>query len=149
MALSSAEQTMLFGQAPHCTMDSDYQLEGSIDGTTVHDTRNTRFTGGFTNSDNGHFETPSANSPDPTRVKVRFTWTQGLAHGESCTIVQGLVVPPVGHPRAGEEICITQGAVGFVMGGPEAGSFKFWLHEARAGADCSGEDVPIDLRGCM
>lgn len=149
MPLNSAEQTALFEQAPHCTMTFDYQLEGSIDGGVVHDTREAGFTGGYVNGNTGHFETPSANSPDATRVKIRVDWTRALAHGDSCVLMQGLVVPPTGNPRAGEELCITQGAVGFVQGGADDGNFKFHLYGARAGADCSGEEVPLDLRGCM
>ena len=150
MELSSAEQTMLFEQAPHCTMTFDYQLEGSIEGGMVHDIRDDGYSGGFVNGTNGRFETPSATSaPDPTRVKIRFNWTRALAHGDSCTAVNGIVVPPTGNPRAGEELCITEGVVGFVDGGPDDGNFKFHLYGARVGADCSGEEVPIDLRGCM
>jgi hypothetical protein len=149
MELSDTEQTMLFEQAPHCTMAFDYQLEGSIDGGMVHDTRDAGFTGGYVNGTEGRFQTPSGNVPDPTRVQISFRWTRSLAYGDSCTTVGGIVVPPTGNPRAGEELCITRGAVGFVMGGADDGNFKFWLHEARTGADCSGEAVPIDLRGCM
>jgi hypothetical protein len=149
MDLSSAEQMMLFEQAPHCTMTFDYQLEGSIDGGMVHDTRDDGFSGGYVNGNTGRFETPSAGSQDPTRVKIRFNWTRPLAHGDSCTTVNGIVVPPTGNPRAGVELCITDGAVGFVEGGPDDGNFKFYLYGARVGADCSGEEVAIDLRGCM
>jgi hypothetical protein len=149
MELTSAEQTMLFEQAPHCTETFDYELEGSIDGGMVHDIRDGGFSGGYVNGNTGRFETPSGTSSDPSRVKIRFLWTKPLAHGDSCTTVDGIVVPPTGNPRAGQELCITQGVVGFVEGGPDDGNFKFHLYGARAGSDCSGEEVPIDLRGCM
>ncbi len=149
--LSAADAMALFAQAPHCTTDSStsYLLEGSIDGGMVKDAPD-GFSGGFENGNTGHFTSPGfGGSTDPTRVSIDFEWKHSLAYGQASLISQGTVIPPAGHPRAGEEICITRGVVGFPSGGPEDGYFKFWLRGARLGPDCSGDEVPIEVRGCM
>jgi hypothetical protein len=146
--LSATDKTKLFEQAPHCDANNAYLLEGSIDGVAVHD-GSAGFTGGFSNGNNGEFSTPSGVAAMDTRVRISFEWTHGLSYGQASTISNGTVIAPTGHPRAGVELCVTQGSVGFPEGGAEDGNFKFWLHATRLGPNCTGAEVAIDLRGCM
>jgi hypothetical protein len=148
-ALSAADAMALFAQAPHCAADTFFQLDGSIDGVPVHDDGES-FTGGFTNGSNGNFSSPSDGFPaEPERVTVSFDWHHSLSYGQASIIASGTLIAPLGHPRAGEELCITRGVVGFPSGGPEDGHFKFWLRQARLGPACGGAEVPIEIRGCM
>ncbi len=75
------------------------------------------------------------------REYVSFEWTLDLSYGDATAILNGKVIAPTGNPRAGVELCITQGAVGFPKGGPEDGIFTFWLRAARLGPNCSGAEV--------
>ncbi len=148
-ALSAADAMALFAQAPHCSDTTNFQLDGSIDGVAVHDDGEL-FSGGYVNGSNGNFSSPGVGfPPDPKRVTVSFDWHHGLSYGQASTIAKGTLIAPLGHPRAGEELCITRGVVGFPQGGAEDGHFKFWLREAQLGPDCAGDEVPIEVRGCM
>ncbi len=148
-ALSAADAIALFAQAPHCLGDTFFQLDGSIDDVAVHDDGES-FAGGFINGTNGNFSSPSVGfPPQPERVALNFDWHHSLSYGQASTIAKGTLIAPLGHPRAGEELCITRGVVGFPQGGPEDGHFKFWLREARLGPDCAGDQIPIEVRGCM
>jgi hypothetical protein len=147
--LSAADAMALFAQAPHCGVSTRYELDGSIDGGTVHDGPDD-FVGGFTNGDSGSFASPGVGVPPrPGRVAVAFEWKQGLINGQASTISSGTIIVPLGQPRAGETLCIKRGVVGFPQGGADESNFKFWLRAARLGADCGGAEVPIDLHGCM
>jgi hypothetical protein len=142
----------LFMQAPHCSNTSfSLRIEGSIDGVAVSDIRVENSNAGFVNGGPGDFDTPfTPEFPlESGQVAVSLQWTASLAYGQASATSSGIVVPPDGHPLAGQELCVSEGAVGFPGEGAEEGVFKFYVREARVGADCTGEAVPIDVRGCM
>ena len=73
------------------------------------------------------------------------TFTGGYANGNS----GNFAVPDANSPKApGVELCVT-GVVGFVKGGPEDSLFEFSLRSAHLGPNCTGAEVPIDVRGCL
>jgi hypothetical protein len=145
--LAGSERDGLFQQAPHCTGLTELRMAGSIEGTTVDDVRSAGLNAGFVNGNNGQFDTPFVGMLGAGQIGLHLTWPHGLSYGEAEHTSGGTVVPAMG-THAGQELCVTNAAVGFPDGGDEDGAFKFWVRGARAGG-CSGVDVPIDLRGCM
>ncbi len=151
-AFGADDAKALFMQAPHCSNTSfSLRIEGSIDAAAVSDTRLESVNAGFVNGGPGDFDTPfTPEFPlEPGQLALSLQWAASLAYGQASATSSGSVVPPDGHPLAGAELCVSEGAVGFPGEGAEEGVFKFYVREARVGADCSGEAVPIDLRGCM
>lgn len=146
--VSSAELSALYAQAPHCLVAAGFafHLQGTVDGAAVQDDRTTGLNAGF---EIRKFTTPAGDVPlPPAQVKLSFEVSQTLNYGEGAAIITGQIVPPVGHPRAGQPLCITDGIAGLPSDRAE-GALKFWIRGARSGADCSGPVVQIDLRGCM
>ena len=146
--LSGAEAMLLFEQSPHCSsVNEEFHLEGNVEGKAVKDDRSQGMLhGGYANGVHGSFDSPLG-SPDlaPGEVELHFKWTIMLALGEASTMQSGVLVSPV----TGKPLCITSGVVGLVGSGAEQQALKFRIDGARAGADCSGEPVALELRGCM
>lgn len=143
----------LLSQAPHCPTGTDaLRIEGTVDGATVNDQRTAgdQINAGYENFAMPAFDTPLTNlvALPASGLEIHFGWTQSLAYGETDTINAGTLVAPSSAVHAGQTLCITAGEVGFVDGGAEDGTFKFRVTALRAGADCMGEVVPVELRGC-
>lgn len=135
-------------QAPHC-LDS-FQVEGTLDGVAVDDLRTTNVNAGLVNIGTPKFDTPISTLVPlaSNQIELHLTWTGSLAYGDFAPLTGKSLVAPANHPRAGQQLCITDGEVGFASGGREDGGFKFHITKLRSGADCS-VDVPVDLRGCF
>lgn len=141
----------LLSQSPHCPMGTDaLRIEGSIDGAAVDDQRSTNINAGLVNFGDSTFDSPLGTllPLQPSELEIHLKWMGSLVYGESGTTTGGTLVAPAGAAHAGQTLCISKGAVGFAEGGSEDGVFKFKVSELRAGADCMGEIVPVDLRGC-
>jgi hypothetical protein len=143
----------LLSQAPHCPAGTDaLRIEGTVDGATVNDQRTAsdQINAGYSNFTMPTFDSPLTDIvPLPaSQLELHFGWAQSLAFGQTDTIEAGTLVAPSGAAHAGQTLCITGGQVGFVDGGAEDGVFKFRVSALRAGADCTGEVVPVELRGC-
>jgi hypothetical protein len=147
--LPDADKTALFEQAPHCT-DFSFRLDGTLDGKAIEDVRTNNFNAAFQNGSPFHFYTPEGNVPLAAgQVAMTFESALGLVNGAARKMSKGTLVPPAGFSHAGEELCITEGALGFPKEGDERGVLKFWVHAARLGPDCAGAEVPVELRGCL
>jgi hypothetical protein len=145
----------LLSQAPQCSAgETALRIEGSIDGSGVNDQRSTNLSVQMTNSVTSSFDSPASNvvgnlipEPQPSEVEIHLKWAGNVSDGQTSPTTGGSLVAPAGTAYAGQMLCITQGAIGFGEGGSE-GVFKFKVTELRAGANCMGEVVPVDLRGC-
>lgn len=102
---------------------------------------------GIVNAGQGYFQTPftSVVSLEEDQVGLRLTWETLLAYGDDAEASGETLTPPLTHPRAGETLCVTRADVGFT----EDGMFTFSIQQARVGADCTGDFVPVNLNGCM
>jgi hypothetical protein len=141
----------VLSQAPHCPAGTDaLRIEGTLDGAVVDDQRTPGTNSGYTNFGEPSFDTPFSNlaALAPNQLEIHFTWKQSLFFGQADAMLGGSVVAPSGAAHAGQTLCITSGDVGFVDGGSEDGAFKFRVLGLKAGADCAGEVVPVDIRGC-
>jgi hypothetical protein len=146
----------LLSQAPQCLAgETALRIEGSIGGSPVNDQRSTNVSVRITNSVTSTFDSPAGNvvgnlipQPQPSEVEIHLEWSGTVSVGQTSPITGGSLVAPSGTPYAGQTLCITEGAVGFVDGGSEDGVFKFEVSELRGGADCTGEVMPVELRGC-
>jgi hypothetical protein len=141
----------LLQQAPHCVTGGPvFQVQGTLDGVAIDDSRSQNANVGLVNIGAPKFDTPYSNlgALGANQMGLHLTWQNSLAYGQTGPATGATLVPPSSHPQAGQTLCITEGEVGFVDGGSEDGVFKFRITGARAGADCS-LDVPIDLRGCF
>lgn len=148
---SSAPGGELLTQAPHCSStEGDFRVEGMLDGVAVVDHRTTSINAGLVNIGEPRFDTPFSNQASlaADEIELHLTWKDGLFDGATGPLTGKTLVVPANHPRAGQQLCVTQGEVGFVSGGTEDGVFKFRISKLSAGSDCS-VDVPVDLRGCM
>lgn len=142
----------LLTQAPHCPVGTDaLRIEGSVDGATVNDQRSTNINAGLTNVGNSTFDTPLVDfaALQPSELEIHIQWAKSLFYGQTDVTSGGTLIAPSGSAHAGQTLCITAGNVGFVDGGSEDGTFKFKVSELRAGADCMGDVVPVELRGCF
>jgi hypothetical protein len=128
-------------------------MEGTVDGATVNDQRplNGQINAGFQNLSQLEFDTPFSNlaTLPASGIEIHFTSTKSLFNGQTTTIASGTLVAPSGAAHAGQALCITAGQVGIVDGGSEDGALKFLVTGLRAGADCMGDVVPAELRGCF
>jgi hypothetical protein len=146
----------LLSQAPQCPAgEAALRIEGSIDGSTVNDQRTSNFSVGLTSSVASSFDSPARNvvgnlipEPQPSEVEIHLRWAGNVSDGQTSPTTGGSLVAPPGTAYAGQTLCITEGAVGFVDGGGEDSVFKFKVSGLRAGADCMGAVVPVELRGC-
>jgi hypothetical protein len=142
----------LLSQAPHCPTGTDaLRIEGSLDGVTIDDQRSTNINAGLSNFGNSSFDTPFSNlAPlQSSELEVHLKWMGSLFFGQTGPTTGGSVVAPSGAAHAGQTLCVSAGSVGFADGGSEDGVFKFKVTELRAGVDCTGEVVPVELRGCF
>lgn len=142
----------LLSQSPHCPVGTDaLRMEGTVDGAVVNDQRTDNSNAGLVNIGQPSFDTPFTNLAPlgATQLEIHFGWMQSLLYGQTDEMTTGTLVAPSGAAHAGQTLCITSGDVGFVDGGTEDGAFKFRVTELRAGADCLGDIVPVELRGCF
>ncbi len=149
---SSQGGSGLLSQAPHCpAMTNALKIQGTLDGSSIEDIRSTNINAGYVNFGQAYFATPFVELATLAdgQVGLRLEWLNApIAHGETTPASSGFVTAPSNHPRAGEKLCVTSGQIGFVQGGEEDGAFKFAVTGARTGADCTGSDLAVDLRGC-
>jgi len=139
-------------QAPHCSAGQvALRIEGSIDGATVNDQRSTNISAALTHSGDSTFDSPFGNvaPPEPSELEIHLKWARNVLDGQTSPTSGGSLVAPAGAAHAGQTLCITQGSVGLGDAGNEDGVFKFEVSELRTGADCMGEVVPAQLRGCF
>ncbi|HWA72586.1 MAG TPA: hypothetical protein VG937_09635 [Polyangiaceae bacterium] len=142
----------LLTQAPHCPTGTDaLRIEGTLDGATVDDQRSTNINAGLSNFGESSFDTPFSNlaALQPSELEIHLEWMGSLFFGQTGPTTGGSVVAPSGAAHAGQTLCVSAGSVGFAKGGSEDGVFKFQVTELRAGADCTGDVVPAELRGCF
>jgi hypothetical protein len=146
----------LLSQTPHCQAgETALRIEGSIAGSTVNDQRSTNISVHLTTSVTSTFDSPAGNvfgnlvpKPQPSEIEIHLKWAGSVSVGQTSPTTGGNLVAPAGTAYAGQTLCITQGAIGFGEGGSEDGVFKFKVSELRAAADCQGEVLPVELRGC-
>ena len=141
----------LLSQAPHCSNSADdFRVEGTLDGVAIDDHRTTNINAGLVNIGSPAFDTPFSNLATlaANQIELHLTWKNSLFDGSKGPLTGQTLVAPANHPRAGQELCVIAGEVGFVSGGSEDGVFKFRITQVSAGSDCSSS-VPVDLRGCM
>lgn len=137
-------------QAPHCTEDDVLKIEGTIAGAAIDDVRTTNVNAAQENLGDGKFYTPfSSLAPlASNQLALTFTWPHSLFNGQTSAIGSGTLTLPATHPEAGAMYCVSAGQVGFVDGGSEDFALKFVISQVKAGADCSGPPIAVDLRGC-
>jgi hypothetical protein len=143
----------LFTAAPHCPVSSHaLHIAGTLDGSALLDDRDDMgINAGYSQGTNGKFDTPLPGSLALTsaQVELHFRWAQGVEFGGQAPITGGTMVPGAPHPLAGQTLCVVAGVLGFPLTGDEAGVFKFHITSVRRDADCSGQEVSVDLSGCM
>lgn len=168
---SASEQPGLLGQSPNCPEPSVLRVEGTINGKALSDSRTSNINAGLTNLGSPQFRTPfsSLASLERNQVGLDITWANSLADGDVAAITSGVLRAPADSPHVSSDgvydissYCVTQGEVGFVSGGPEAGVFKFVITELWNSSGSyfplpcptepevgTGEKVAVDVRGCF
>jgi len=125
-------------------------IEGTVDGAAIIDDRTTNINASYENIGMPNFNTPLSTlaplSGDELTLKIE--WSMSLFNGQTAAITGGALTLPATHPDAGAQFCVSAGTVGFVDGGSEDNAFKFDITQVKAGADCSGAAMSVDLRGC-
>ncbi|HEX3854736.1 MAG TPA: hypothetical protein VHW01_27430 [Polyangiaceae bacterium] len=142
----------VLSQAPNCPAGSDaLKIEGTVAGAAIDDERTTDINAGYENIGMPEFNTPLGTfAPLPAnQLTLEIDWSTGFFNGQTAPISGGAMTLPANHPDAGAQFCISAGTVGIVDGGSEDGAFKFDITQVKAGADCSGAAMTVDLRGCF
>jgi hypothetical protein len=74
-------------------------------------------------------------------------WDVLLSFGSTAPVSSGSYVLPEDHPRALDypgTLCVTAGYAGY----DSNGNFKFILLGLNDAADCSGNDISVEITGC-
>jgi hypothetical protein len=85
------------------------------------------------------------------RSDLHLDWATRILEGSSQPLTGGVILLPQDHPL-GPWLCITAGDIGVfpVVYEPDAGRvIHFRVTGGRLGADCLGEEVATDLKGCL
>jgi hypothetical protein len=141
----------VLNQMPNCPTGADaLKIEGSVDGGAIDDTRSSNINAGYENLNMPNFNTPLAGlaSLEANQLALTIDWGTGIFNGQTAPITGGTMTLPANHPNPGAQFCVSAGTIGFVDGGSEDGAFKFDITRVKAGADCSGAALTVDLRGC-
>ena len=170
---SDAAPSGLLDQAPRCPEASVLRIEGTIEGSTLSDTRTSNINAGLTNIVSPQFQTPISDlAPlQSDQLGLDISWANSLADGQVAAVTGGVLTLPANHTLAADDggaftvgsFCVSKGKVGFVSGGPEDGAFKFAISELWRGtngalypmpcpadlASAGGEALAVDVRGCF
>jgi hypothetical protein len=141
----------VLSQTPKCPAGADaLKIEGTVDGAAIDDVRSADINAGYENIGMPNFYTPLSDlvSLAPNQLALTIDWSAGIFNGQTAPISGGAMTLPANHPDAGAKFCVSAGSVGFVDGGSEDSAFKFDITQVKAGADCSGAAMTVDLRGC-
>jgi hypothetical protein len=85
------------------------------------------------------------------RSDLDLRWATRILEGSSQALTGGVILLPQDHPL-GPWLCITAGDIGVfpVIYEPDAGRvIHFRVTGGRLDADCTGEEVETDLKGCL
>lgn len=131
-------------KVPRCDngIRTQYQLRGTIDGSAV-----TVSGSAFSDFIKGQYRKLSAMA-GKVQVDLSLRWEKPLVFDREVPLTGETLIVPAGHPKAGRQICITEGTFGATPadGGSSVQVF-FKITGARDG-DCDGPVVPIDVAAC-